>query len=97
MAVGERVELRLPRLSGIAQPGDEKDIRSLLVALDPELDLAGRHALTHPNLPARLRPTAASCQRGPQSRAAPRDAWSTPRHGTKRGIATPDLGLRFAS
>ena len=41
------VELRLPRFGGVAQPGDEQDVRSVSVALDPELGVAGLHLLAH--------------------------------------------------
>jgi hypothetical protein len=47
VAVGEPVELRLPCLGGVAEPGDEKDIRPLPLALDPELGPVGADWLAH--------------------------------------------------
>ena len=50
VAVGEAVELRLPRLSRIAQPRDQQHIRALSTALDPQLDVADRYPLAHHGL-----------------------------------------------
>jgi hypothetical protein len=47
IAIGEPVELRLPRFGGVAQPGDEQDVRSGSVALDPKLGVADLYLLAH--------------------------------------------------
>jgi hypothetical protein len=47
VAVGQAVELELPGLGGIAEPGDEQDVRSVAAALDPELSVAGLDHLSH--------------------------------------------------
>jgi hypothetical protein len=48
VAVREPVELGLPRLGGIAQPGDEQDVGSLPSALGPELDVVDVNCFAHP-------------------------------------------------
>ena len=45
--VGQPVELRLPRLGGVAQPAQEEHVRPLSDLLDVDLDVAGAHFLAH--------------------------------------------------
>jgi hypothetical protein len=40
VAVGQPVELVLPRLGGVAEPGDQQHVGPVAAALDPELELA---------------------------------------------------------
>ena len=48
VAVRKAVELRLPRLGGVAEPAEEDHVRSLSDLLDVDLDVAGAHLLAHP-------------------------------------------------
>jgi hypothetical protein len=47
VAVGESVELELPRLDGVSKPADQEHFRSLADLLGPDLELAGQHVFPH--------------------------------------------------
>ncbi len=59
VAVGEPVELELPRLDGVARSADEQDVGTLADLLGPDVEITGAYVLAHPS--ALLRPR---CQRG---------------------------------
>ena len=67
VAVGEAVELWLPRLGWIAEPRNQQHIRALSTALDPELDVASHSPLARYGLLAcvdrrRFLPARGRCQ-----------------------------------
>jgi hypothetical protein len=47
IAVGESVELELPRLDGVTQATDQKDVRSLANLLGPDVELARPDVVAH--------------------------------------------------
>ena len=47
VAVGEPVELGLPRLGGVAEAGDQQDVGSVAPALGPELGAVGVDRFAH--------------------------------------------------
>ena len=47
VAVGEPVELELPRLDGVAQAADEQNVRSFADLLGPDVEVTGAYMLPH--------------------------------------------------
>jgi hypothetical protein len=47
VAVGECVELELPRLDGVAAAADQQDVRSFADLLGPDVELARGYVLAH--------------------------------------------------
>jgi hypothetical protein len=47
VAVGEPVELELPRLDGVARSADEQDVGSLADLLGPDVEVTDAYVLTH--------------------------------------------------
>jgi hypothetical protein len=51
VAVRKPLQLELPGLGGIAQPGDDQHLRPLSAALNPELEASRPHLFTHGDYP----------------------------------------------
>ena len=47
VAVGQPVELELPRLDGVAEAADQQDVRSLAHLLGPDVQVTGPDVLSH--------------------------------------------------
>jgi hypothetical protein len=47
VAVGEAIELELPRLDGVSESADKQDVRSSADLLGPDVEVAGAYVLTH--------------------------------------------------
>src|SRR5215217_3434696 len=47
VAVGEPIELALPRLDGVTQATDQQDVRSFADLLGPDVEVAGAYVIAH--------------------------------------------------
>lgn len=54
VAVGEPVELELPRLDGVAGAADQQDVRSFADLFSPDVEVAGAYVLAHVSALVRL-------------------------------------------
>ena len=52
VAVRKPVQLELPGLHGITEPGDDQHLRPLSAALNPEIDVPRPHLFTHGDAPS---------------------------------------------